>query len=755
VSTGFPQQDLQEASLAAERREAEELHKLQTSNLLMLASFRKKILNELHDLEIAHLEDVQLAQVEAYDEWLAEFEDAKAKREQQQKDSAKESMKEINALLFAMGATAEQIKDSSDEAIDNRLQQLAAVRDQAIRDAGGDAEAIEKAKAEYKEKAKQEEKFRKNRQKAEEAIAKKNHKKRMAEAKDIASAVYTSPTSLFTNTAAAKAAIAEKGIDPSSDEGKQMLFDAQTQAVSGMVSNYLDQLSAKGKEISSHQSAVDTRLQGSHYGAGGVGAWSMLDLKVGAAVGVSPFVKQEKVFDNLRSMIDKGIAFNVEQRAFLETISEKIATTFNAADSTLLKLVRIQQADTTAARLGMESALTAFLNNMYETTEYMTEAAATIRASIYEASALMEAEEATAFEYQVQKWMGSLHSVGFSNAEGLASAFGKLASGDISGITDGGYGNLLTMAATAAGMSVADILEKGITDDQTNMLFESMVDYLSKIYNESKGSKVVMQQYANVYGLTASDLKAAANLSNSLTDISKNDLDYSGMMSRLDLMSNTMFLRTSMSEMMHNLMDNFTYTMAASMGNNPALYLTHEMAKMLKDTTGGIDLPFLNIYGFGVDLNTTVADLMEVAALSGTVLGGMGKLVASLAGGGGLVGSGMLRMMGIGGGSAEHTTRGSGSLLTLQSGSTVSESGYIGNESSEDIKSKTVSDASQEPESQVAEAKQEMADIKLEQVDEHVVDIYNLLLDVANGSKTLSVKLKVGDVPSAWTTATW
>jgi Flp pilus assembly CpaE family ATPase len=120
-------------------------------------------------------------------------------------------------------------------------------------------------------------------------------------------------------------------------------------------------------------------------------------------LGMSPFLKQEKAVENLRTLVGKGIAFNVEQRAFLDTISEKIATTFEATDASLLKLVRIQQADSTAARLGMESALTAFLNNMYETTEYMTEAADSIRASIYEASALMTAEEATDFEYQVQK----------------------------------------------------------------------------------------------------------------------------------------------------------------------------------------------------------------------------------------------------------------------------------------------------------------------------------------------------------------
>lgn len=118
---------------------------------------------------------------------------------------------------------------------------------------------------------------------------------------------------------------------------------------------------------------------------------------------MSPFVKQADVVDNLKTLVGKGIAYNVEQRAFLDTISDKIATTFEATDATLLKLVRIQQADSTAARLGMEAALNQFLNSMYETTEYMTEAAASIRANIYEASALMGAAEATAFEYQVQK----------------------------------------------------------------------------------------------------------------------------------------------------------------------------------------------------------------------------------------------------------------------------------------------------------------------------------------------------------------
>jgi hypothetical protein len=102
-------------------------------------------------------------------------------------------------------------------------------------------------------------------------------------------------------------------------------------------------------------------------------------------------------------MVSKGIAYNVEQRAFIETVKDKIATTFSAFDSTLLRLIRIQEKDSTAARLGMESALTSFLNNMYETTEYLSDVASSVRQQLEQAEALMNSEKAVAFEYQVQK----------------------------------------------------------------------------------------------------------------------------------------------------------------------------------------------------------------------------------------------------------------------------------------------------------------------------------------------------------------
>ena len=136
--------------------------------------------------------------------------------------------------------------------------------------------------------------------------------------------------------------------------------------------------------------------------------------------------------------------------------------------------------------------------------------------------------------------MGSLYSVGFNNSEGLSGALGKLAAGDISGITDGGYGNLLVMAANKANLSIAEILADGLDDSSTNALMQAMVEYLSGIYDETKNNKVVAQQFANVYGLTASDLKAAANLASSTTNIAKNTINYGGMLSQLNAMADSM-----------------------------------------------------------------------------------------------------------------------------------------------------------------------------------------------------------------------
>ena len=490
-------------------------------------------------------------------------------------------------------------------------------------------------------------------------------------------------------------------------------------------------------KIASKQGAIDTRLQGSSGGE-----WDDISKKITGMAGVSPLIKQSALADRVSSMVGEGIAFNVLQRATLQEMSEKIATTFSATNSTLLRMVRIQQEDTTAGRLGMESALTAFLNNMYETTEYMTNIAASIKGSLEESMALMSGKEAVEFEYQVQKWLGSLYSVGMSDSsvQKIGGSLGKLAAGQIDGIVGGGEGNLIIMAANNAGLNVSDLLANGLNDDTTNMLLSSMVDYLAKIYDEAGSSKVVQQQFAEVFGLTAADLKAIANLAPSTSVITRDGLTYSGAMGRLNSMANSMGKRTSVGEMLTNMWDNVQYSMAAGIANNPALYGLYKAAGLLDNIAGGIAIPAFSVMGNMVDLHTTVADLMRVGAMSGGILSSIGQM-AMAGGGGGITGGGILKAAGITGSGISQVTRGNGSGLATAGGITVSESGtVVGNTDGSAVQDKTMTDANDSGNSQLVEATESSDETKLSDVNNSVINIYNLLLDLVEGS-ALRVKV--------------
>ena len=154
---------------------------------------------------------------------------------------------------------------------------------------------------------------------------------------------------------------------------------------------------------------VNARLQGSGL------TWESTTDLITTNLSINPFVKTENVINKLVEATNLGIAYNLEQRAFLATISEKIASTFNAFDSNLLRLIKLQQADSTAARLGIESSLTKFLNSMYEDTSYLSDLSSSVAGAIIDANAQLGRNASAEFEYTVQKWLGSLSSLGMSS----------------------------------------------------------------------------------------------------------------------------------------------------------------------------------------------------------------------------------------------------------------------------------------------------------------------------------------------------
>ena len=514
-------------------------------------------------------------------------------------------------------------------------------------------------------------------------------------------------------------------------------------AISGALSNFAKQLETQMDEIASKKSAIDTRLQGSDNAKRMGSYWDQMTADITSMAGVSPLIKQSAIADRVATMVGQGIAYNVEQRAVLQELSGKIATTFDAANGTLLRLVRIQQQDTTAGRLGMESALTAFLNNMYETTEYMSNLAASVKGNLEEAMSLMTGENALSFEYQIQKWLGSLSSVGMSDSavQGLAGVLGQVASGKLDGITSGGQGNLVIMAANNAGLNMSDILSEGLDQNTTNTLMNSMVDYLAKIYHDSGDSKVIQQQIASVYGLSASDLKAAVNLSKSQKVVARDGLDYDSAMGRLYSMADSMYSRTSIGEMMTNMWDNVKYSLSAGMVNNPVTYALYKASGLLKDTTGGINFGLPLVMGNGMPITFNVADLMRTGALAGGAISSMAQMIGGM-GGGGITGRGILRAAGVQSNAVSIKTRGTGLGLSTMSGATTSESGsMVGNASSDDVTNKTMTDQTDQSKSETASAVDESDETKLKDVDNHVIEIIDILRSISAGDSILTVKI--------------
>lgn len=541
------------------------------------------------------------------------------------------------------------------------------------------------------------------------------------------------------------------------DDGGNVSKGAKAMAIldtaASAISDLAKQLENTVDKIGSYKGDIDTRLHGSKNDRRMGSYWDQLIVDMTRVGAVTPFFKQEDFASNIKSLVDRGIAFDLKQRAFLMTIKDKIATTFEAADGTLLRLIRLQQEDSTAGRLGMESALNSFLNEMYENTEYLKDVASGVRQSLQEMEALMSGKAATEIEYQVQKWMGSLYSVGMSQeaVQGIASALGQIAAGQIDGITGGsGAGNLLVMAANKSGKSIAEILTSGLNADETNDLLQATVNYLADIAESTKGNNVVQQQIAGVFGVKASDLRAATNLrsdpkdnKNSISDIHGENLKYSNMLNELFNMAGSIATRTSIAEMMGNIWANGQYTLAGSMANNPISYLTYKVASLLDSVAGGIAIPAFSVFGNMVDLETTIADLLRVASMSGGVLSSLGAMISGL--GSSFSGKAMLRKLGIeeGDGALTINTRGGVGLGAepTSDGNTVSESGYIGNGDGSNIKDTTMQAAADDKKKQMIKAKEEEPTSQVDMINNSVLKIYEILDEVVKGNKTLRVRV--------------
>ena len=407
---------------------------------------------------------------------------------------------------------------------------------------------------------------------------------------------------------------------------KNSLTKAIVEGIGNAVNKTLDQIDSTIDEFFAAQGRINARLQGSGQ------TYQQMTKIVADTIGLSGYVSQKKVLENIQKLSDEGIAYNIEQRAFLATISENIASTFDAANGTLLRLIRIQQADSTQARLGMEAYLTKFLNNMYSDTGYLNDLYDNVSAAIIDANSQLSRDMSVEFEYAIQKWLGSLSSLGVSeNAiTNIATGINYLATGNVSALSSNqGLQTLLAMSANRAGISYGSMLTGGLQATETNDLLEEMVKYLQDI--ASQENQVVKSAYANMFGLSLADLRAISSLSKAdIENISQSSMNYNLATKELESQMSQIQNRVHMSTVMKTVYENYVGTVASDIGTSTAKYMTWMIADLLENTVGGIPLPTVSVFGSSVDLNSSVAQMMKLGIVGYSTLSQLGTLIGSI-----------------------------------------------------------------------------------------------------------------------------
>ena len=401
----------------------------------------------------------------------------------------------------------------------------------------------------------------------------------------------------------------------------ESISQAAVKSLSGMLNSGASGINDYIGAYSKYMSGIEARLQGSTHSFS-----SMTDM-IRRNIGSSQYVSQTKMLQNLSTLVEQGIAYNVEQRAFLATISDKIATTFDAFDSNLAQIIRIQQADSTAARLGLEAQLTQFFNKNFGDTSYLSTLFDTVSASLLGAESQLGRNRSVEFEYTVQKWLGSLSSVGVSDAtiQQLAQGLNYLGTGNVSALAGNTQlQNLLVMASQQAGLDYANLLTGGISSTQANQILQGVVSLGQQMAQSS--NQVVKAAYANIFGINVSDMAALMNLSaKDLKTISSNMLSYTAAEQETVRQLGLIPGRMSLSERINTMFENVTASMGETIANNTGTYATWLLNSLIMGATGGgveVNVPFLG----AVNLNKAIqGGIVGLAALSnvGSILSGL------------------------------------------------------------------------------------------------------------------------------------
>lgn len=175
---------------------------------------------------------------------------------------------------------------------------------------------------------------------------------------------------------------------------------AAVEAIS-LVTNYMSQgISAAINLSNQYLSGINTRLIGlDEYQEG---PYAIIQERLMAFAG-SQYVNVSNLTKTIGDLSSKGIGYNLESRALLETIKDKLVTTFDTFGGQLDRIIRLQQSDLTRSQMGAEIELNTMLNSLFADTSYLNSLYDTVTEGLIDATSQMGYQDAVAFNFSVQK----------------------------------------------------------------------------------------------------------------------------------------------------------------------------------------------------------------------------------------------------------------------------------------------------------------------------------------------------------------
>ena len=522
----------------------------------------------------------------------------------------------------------------------------------------------------------------------EKRSSRKSFQERVREARDNARASIGNFQSNLDNAGYHKGAGFKDNLGPMLKGGLQSISDSLEKNSETLKKMY-DKIGAQMGKTYENQGALNARLQGSD------ARYQKMVGKISSIIGMSPTVSLSKTTENLSKLIETGTNYNLELRAYIQTATENIAKTFDAFDAELLRLIRVQQSDSTAARMGMEAGLTQYLNSTFSDTSYLTDVRDSVTGTLLDTSALMNKEAAAEFEFTVQKWLGALYSLGLSKeaATNIASGINLIGTGNIDSLSgNDALMTLMSMSAVRSGQSIGDLLNQGLNANTTNKLLHGMVNYLAEIAGNTDLNNVTRAAYSNVLGITTTDLRTIQNLSSTdIKSIADTVMTYNSMNAEAEKQISQISNRMHLSQMMANITDNLFLSAANNIGSTAVTYAMWQVLNAVNQQ-GGVVIPGIQAMGTGTSSTIDVTQIMQAGmaglSLLGSVIGGIGGIfnggAPALSRFGGMDtvkrGTGIDLTNGIQSGfseSTQYTSRGSGSSDDIEQ-SALDESGKKG-----------------------------------------------------------------------------